>query len=58
MTDVCCFLLKSGQYSGVGGENLYKLMFLQEFIFNKDIDPRDILKFIKVIGCFSNDHTA
>jgi hypothetical protein len=51
--------LKSGQQFDVDGEGLHiELMFLQQFISNKDMQPRDILKFIKRMGCFPNAYIA
>jgi hypothetical protein len=51
--------LKSGPQFDVDGKGLHtELMFLQQFISNQDMQPRDILKFVKRMCCFPNAYIA
>ena len=47
--------LKSGDHSDIDGKELHvELKFLQDFIPKEDMDPLDVLKFVKRMGCFPN----
>jgi hypothetical protein len=47
--------LKSGDHSDIDGKELHvELKFLQELISKEDMGRLDILKFVKLMGCFSN----
>jgi hypothetical protein len=47
--------LKSGNHSDIDGKQLHsELKFLQDFIPKENMVPLDILKFVKIMGCFPN----